>query len=347
MVYSAFSTKLQIGGDLIVRSDNDIRITNLSIKESTNGAYETYNNKYTKDTTSMFVTLPSNSSITYEVEITNKDSIDYLVSKIDTLSNTNSNIDISVELKEKDLIDTNSTKIFTIIFVNNTSSEQETTLVLKYQFIENNFVVTLISDIFYMENKTINGVEIKYDPNTSIITFNGTTINTNFLQLYVIKDLTFKTGEIYDYELNYISGNISGNSYFSLVVDILTADGYNVSPRNNGRRNIFVSGRDDSFPLVTISTSVENGKSLKLRIWISGSTFICDNYQTVVKLYKKENISVKYGSIYGSLTIPKRDNFTFKCWNTSEDGSGECISDTSVFEKIEDQNLYAIWESNQ
>ena len=91
IVYSAFSTKLQINGDLVVRSDNDIRITNLSIKESTGGAYETYNSKYTKNTTSMFVTLPSNSSITYEVEITNDSSDDYSLTNIEALNNTNLN----------------------------------------------------------------------------------------------------------------------------------------------------------------------------------------------------------------------------------------------------------------
>lgn len=146
MVYSAFSTKLQIGGELVVRSDNDIRVTNINIKETTNGAYETYNNKYTKDTTSMFVTLPSNSSITYEVEITNKDSYGYIVNEIETLSNTNSNIDIDIELKENDLIDSNSIKTFTITFANNTDTEQGNTLVLKYSFAKNSFIVTFDTD---------------------------------------------------------------------------------------------------------------------------------------------------------------------------------------------------------
>ncbi len=65
LVYSAFSTKLQISGDLVVKSDNEIRVTNISVKDFSNRANETYNNKYTKNTTSMFVILPSDSSITY------------------------------------------------------------------------------------------------------------------------------------------------------------------------------------------------------------------------------------------------------------------------------------------
>ena len=72
IVYAAFNAQLTIEGQAIVRSDQDIRITNISISNTTNGAYETYNNKYNKDVTFMYVKLPSNSSITYEVEITNK-----------------------------------------------------------------------------------------------------------------------------------------------------------------------------------------------------------------------------------------------------------------------------------
>ena len=59
-IYSAFSTSLQIDGEAIVRSNNNIRITGIRITNQVNGAYEEFNNKYTKETTSMFVILPFN-----------------------------------------------------------------------------------------------------------------------------------------------------------------------------------------------------------------------------------------------------------------------------------------------
>ena len=114
IVYSAFSTQLQIMGEAIVRSDNDIRITNVKIETQSNGAYETYNNKYTKDTTSMFVTLPSNSSITYEVEITNKTEDEYKMNRLEEISNDNSNITISSVMTNKVIFESDKITKYTI-----------------------------------------------------------------------------------------------------------------------------------------------------------------------------------------------------------------------------------------
>ena len=134
IVYSAFSTKLQIDGDLVVRSDNDIRITNLSIKESTGGAYETYNSKYTKNTTSMFVTLPSNSSITYEVEVTNSSDYNYTLSSLNELTNLNSNLTYTTDTEQYDIYDSNSIRKVLIAISNNSNEEISDSLVLEFKF---------------------------------------------------------------------------------------------------------------------------------------------------------------------------------------------------------------------
>lgn len=142
IVYSAFSTSLQVDGEVIVRSDNNIRITGIRITNRVNGAYEEFNNKYTKETTSMFVILPSNSSITYEVDITNIDNISYLIDSITELSNSNNNVNVNVSLSVNDIVDENSTKTFTITISNNTAIEQEEFLVYQYLFLLNRFTVT-------------------------------------------------------------------------------------------------------------------------------------------------------------------------------------------------------------
>ncbi len=135
IVYAAFNTQLTIEGEAIVRSDQDIRITNISVINRTNGAYETYNNKYNKDVTFMYATLPSNSSITYEVQITNKVNYPYYVKSIAQQSHTNQNVNIEVSLNNFDKINSNQTKTFTIKMTNNTGVEQIETLLYKYEFI--------------------------------------------------------------------------------------------------------------------------------------------------------------------------------------------------------------------
>ena len=146
VVYSAYNTRLNIQGEAIVRSEQYIRITSITVSETTNGAHETYNNKYNKDVTFMYATLPANSSITYTVEITNKNTISYLVNSISQETNTNQNISIDISLNVNDIVQANSTKTFTIKLTNNTSTTQEETLVYKYGFKLNQFTVTFDPD---------------------------------------------------------------------------------------------------------------------------------------------------------------------------------------------------------
>ena len=146
VVYSAYNTRLNIEGEAIVRSDQYIRITNITVSETTNGAHETYNNKYNKDVTFMYATLPANSSITYTVEITNKNTISYLINSISQESHTNNNVQIDISLNVNDIVNANNTKTFTIKLTNNTNTTQEETLVYKYGFQLNSFTVTFGPD---------------------------------------------------------------------------------------------------------------------------------------------------------------------------------------------------------
>ncbi len=91
----------------------------------------------------MFVTLPSNSSITYEVEISNKSDINSFVKSISRESNTNTNVDINISISLYDVIDNNSSKTFVITISNNTSLEQEEVLVYKYEFVKDSTAPTL------------------------------------------------------------------------------------------------------------------------------------------------------------------------------------------------------------
>ena len=131
--YSALNTELFISGDAIVRADADIRIIDLTLLESTNGGQELYRSEYTKATTKMFARLPSNSSITYEVVVTNKTNGRFKVSDI---IEDFSDITYSLEGIEENGVYDNETLTFTITLSNNESTLQDGSLNLQYIFEE-------------------------------------------------------------------------------------------------------------------------------------------------------------------------------------------------------------------
>jgi len=132
--YAALNTSLSISGEAYVRVEEGVRITDIKIVSSENGGFATYNPKYSKDTTSMFVTLPTNSSIIYEIEVTNKTTQDYML--VDLIpDNTDLNYEL-LDFKIYDVIDKQSVKKIRIKVKNNSSNTLEKGLNLNYTFSE-------------------------------------------------------------------------------------------------------------------------------------------------------------------------------------------------------------------
>lgn len=118
VIYGAINLEMFIDGDAHVRVDGDIRITNLKLVEQIDGAYEVYNGDYAKDTTTMQVVLPYNSSVmTYEVVIMNSSFKNYVF--YDLIEQTYSNDNIKYEiigLEKNDIVEAYSTCVFKIRF---------------------------------------------------------------------------------------------------------------------------------------------------------------------------------------------------------------------------------------
>lgn len=137
VIYGAINSEMFIDGDAYVRVDSDIRITELEVLEQNNGAYETYRCNYSKDTTGFQVTLPnSNSSIIYEVTITNKSSDDYVLFDLIEESYSNSNIKYElIDLEEGSVIGGETIYTFKIrLFTLENDSNNSGIIILKYDF---------------------------------------------------------------------------------------------------------------------------------------------------------------------------------------------------------------------
>ena len=70
--YSALNEDLKISAEASFRVLEDLRITDVSLYETTNNGIERYQSKYTKDSITMGVDLKeTGSTVTYKVEVTN------------------------------------------------------------------------------------------------------------------------------------------------------------------------------------------------------------------------------------------------------------------------------------
>lgn len=95
--YSAFNSSLSVSGDAIVRSVADIRIDGVELVSKENGAYERYNNSFSKSLTSMSISLPNvNSSITYRVNISNSTGKYFTINSINEVIYSNKNIKYTI-----------------------------------------------------------------------------------------------------------------------------------------------------------------------------------------------------------------------------------------------------------
>lgn len=135
ITYAALNTNMIIDGKAVVRVDADIRITDLKLLNATNGASETYNSKYSKDTITTGILLPNDSStITYKVFITNKGNQKYVIKNITIESSNNENVSFETNYNENEIIDANSTKEIEITYKTSSGSENKNAIILKFDF---------------------------------------------------------------------------------------------------------------------------------------------------------------------------------------------------------------------
>ena len=166
--YSALNTDLSISGEAIVRADSDIRITDIVLKETLNGAIEDYNPKYTVDTTTSYVTLPSSGEIVYEITISNNTGKRVMVNDIlSTLSNEN--ISYKVSGLEINAVYSGNEIKFTLTIVNNSNVTQNGSINLEYDLeIFDGYVITLVQNNEVLKNNVSKDTtKVNYPVNTN------------------------------------------------------------------------------------------------------------------------------------------------------------------------------------
>ena len=98
--YSSLNQELNITSEAVFRVEESIRITDIKLVGSAFNGIENYNSSYSKDRIKTGITLnEANSSITYQVTITNTGNVPMNLSFLDNINYSND--DITYELNEK------------------------------------------------------------------------------------------------------------------------------------------------------------------------------------------------------------------------------------------------------
>ena len=90
--YSAITSDVSISGEAAFRVEEELRVSNVTLYETTYNGQESYTPKYTKDTLTLGVDLTeTGSTVTYKMELINYGTVAQRVSSIDSVSNSNNN----------------------------------------------------------------------------------------------------------------------------------------------------------------------------------------------------------------------------------------------------------------
>ena len=220
-------------------------------------------------------------------------------------------------------------------------------LVLYAKWTANTYKINFNSNIFSAYTKTINGLTITYDYETSYLTINGTP-TTNWFEFPDLTGLSFTEGDTYTYKSTYISGSFAkaNDTDSTIGVNVKKSSGDNVSTRNYTVLRHITSGSTTN-TLTINSSGASEGSGLRYYLWFATpADWTFTNYKIKVEFTKNDTTNVTYNSTYGTLPTPTRTGYTFDGWYTGENGTGTKVTSTDKVSITSDQTLYAKWTVN-
>ena len=207
------------------------------------------------------------------------------------------------------------------------------------------YTINFDGNIFNSISYTVNGLTVSYDYETSVLTLDGSVIETR--DFLLTNGMSFTEGEKYNITLTNVSGSITkANSATAVfVMDTIDANGNLMSTRNF--MDVWWPPENTTYTdAVTITALSEQAASgIKFWSWFSNMTgdVVFNNYKVKVDITKEETKRVSYGSTYGLLPITYRKGFTFDGWYTGENGTGTKINSSDTVNITNNTTLYAKW----
>ena len=209
----------------------------------------------------------------------------------------------------------------------------------------------------YFETQTVNGITYSYDPETDVITLNGTTDKNTF---FAYSPFTPEAGATYSVSMEYVDGTSTKTAYGCAVLEAVNANGSQQRGSDDTKGQFYTnffdkgitngdSGKKWSFTSAQAGSG--NYAALRLWVWASNGTVTFTNYKIKLKV-EKTNASTEFSpnthyvldSGAGLFPEVSRTDYTLLGW--SKDSSAETptyiVGQNAVF-KDANTTLYAVW----
>ena len=229
---------------------------------------------------------------------------------------------------------------------------QETTV--SYDVNHDNINVNLYAPHF--KTKEINGITYSYDPETDVITLNGTASQN---AVFGITPFVPEAGSSYRVSIEKVSGTTTRSGSACLVFEAKDANGYQHrlnqgtdTKLGNFFVNDFNSGASANWSFTSAQVNSGNYKTLGLWVWTdTGASITFTDYKIKVKVEKSgsstefsPNTHYVLDSGTGLFPEVSRTNYTLLGWSRdpSSDTPTYTVGQNAIFKEA-NTKLYAIW----
>ena len=162
--YSSLNQELNITSEAVFRVEESIRITDIKLVGSAFNGIENYNSSYSKDRIKTGITLnEANSSITYQVTITNTGNVPMNLSSLENINYNNDGITYELNEKLPFMINKGEEKKIEITYKWNSYNEESKNLdsVIKFNFIKAESVLAKGSTSLFINNSSFDRSKVE------------------------------------------------------------------------------------------------------------------------------------------------------------------------------------------
>ena len=162
--YSSLNQELNITSEAVFRVEENIRITDIKLVGSAFNGLENYNSSYSKDRIKTGITLnEANSSITYQVTITNTGNVPMLLTSLDNINYNNDGITYELNEKLPYMINKGEEKKIELTYKWNSYNEKNKNLdaVIKFNFIKAESVLAKGSSSSFINNSSFDRSKVE------------------------------------------------------------------------------------------------------------------------------------------------------------------------------------------
>ena len=367
--FSAFQASIGIDDvSVVIRSQKDVRITNILLQSVTNGA-TVLDYDYSVGSINGLVTLPnSNSSVNFQVEVTNIGNVEVGFSEINILD---SNLDYEIVgydegTKLCDDDDSMQCKLASVttfnVIIKYASGASVTNNEIHFA---GNFNFKEAYDVIYLNiagtnnfpSVILNGeplivtfeTDVPYD--LKIIRSDGgilgnytyvTSLNNSNHKVLTIPYVTSSLTIDRYYPITYILNGGTNDS--NNPTKYLTSDDIRFNDPTHNNNNYTFSGwyeTNDFSSSVITSTNQLSGSATLYAKWVDATILYTINYNLNGGTQANGQVTSYYASSPQNILVPTRSNYTFAGWYTNSSYTGASVTSTNQLDG--DTTLYAKW----